>query len=166
MGCSVSQTARGHRSTILYVNHRPASTWAHFRQPRNRVRHQGRPYSDELYLTEGRRTPHRTKVAEKEPERSVNLMQTASAPGNRCGPSGKMTDHYLACAPKELPIAQGQSLRCRILDRIRRFFRPIFRRPFPVFFVPTQISYSFCFAKSGLLLPALNKSKHTILYPL
>ena len=28
-------------------------------------------------------------------------------------------------------------LRWRILDRIRRFLRPIFRRPFPVLFVPT-----------------------------
>ena len=27
-------------------------------------------------------------------------------------------------------------LRCRILARIRRFLRPIFRRPLPVFFVP------------------------------
>jgi hypothetical protein len=27
-------------------------------------------------------------------------------------------------------------LRCRILARIRRFLRPIFLRPFPVFFVP------------------------------
>ena len=31
-------------------------------------------------------------------------------------------------------------LRCRILDRIRRFLRPILRRPFPVFFVPTVFS--------------------------
>ena len=29
-------------------------------------------------------------------------------------------------------------LRCRILDRIRRFLRPSFSRPFPVFFVPTR----------------------------
>lgn len=31
-------------------------------------------------------------------------------------------------------------LRCRILERIRRFLRPILRRPFPVFFVPTIFS--------------------------
>lgn len=37
-------------------------------------------------------------------------------------------------------------LRCRILARIRRFFRPTFRRPFPVFFVPTE---------SLLLLPGI-----------
>ena len=29
-------------------------------------------------------------------------------------------------------------LRCRIFARMRRFLRPILRRPFPVFFVPTQ----------------------------
>ncbi len=29
-------------------------------------------------------------------------------------------------------------LRCRIFARMRRFFRPIFRRPFPVFFDPTE----------------------------
>ena len=31
-------------------------------------------------------------------------------------------------------------LRWRILDRMRRFFRPTLRRPFPVFFVPTRVS--------------------------
>ena len=35
------------------------------------------------------------------------------------------------------PLLVYQSLRCRILERIRLFFLPIFRRPFPVFFVPT-----------------------------
>ncbi len=30
--------------------------------------------------------------------------------------------------------------RCRILARLRRFLRPIFRRPFPVFLVPTERS--------------------------
>ena len=29
-----------------------------------------------------------------------------------------------------------QDLRCRILERFRRFFRPSFRRPLPVFFTP------------------------------
>lgn len=29
-------------------------------------------------------------------------------------------------------------LRCRTLARMRRFFRPTFRRPFPVFLVPTN----------------------------
>jgi len=31
-------------------------------------------------------------------------------------------------------------LRCLIFARMRRFFRPILRRPFPVFLVPTQFS--------------------------
>lgn len=34
-------------------------------------------------------------------------------------------------------------LRCRILDRMRRFLRPILRRPFPVFLLPTQCSVRF-----------------------
>ena len=34
-------------------------------------------------------------------------------------------------------------LRCRILDRMRRFLRPILRRPFPVFLLPTQDSVRF-----------------------
>ena len=33
--------------------------------------------------------------------------------------------------------ADGYFLRCRIFARIRRFLRPILRRPLPVFFVPT-----------------------------
>jgi len=31
-------------------------------------------------------------------------------------------------------------LRWRILERMRRFLRPSFRRPLPVFFVPTRDS--------------------------
>ena len=34
--------------------------------------------------------------------------------------------------------SSDQSLRCRILERMRRFFLPIFRRPFPVLFVPIE----------------------------
>ena len=37
----------------------------------------------------------------------------------------------------ELQIGGGYRLRWRILARMRRFFRPTLRRPFPVFFVPT-----------------------------
>jgi hypothetical protein len=42
-------------------------------------------------------------------------------------------------APKRLrpPV---HFFRWRILARIRRFLRPSFRRPFPVFFVPTRSS--------------------------
>ena len=44
---------------------------------------------------------------------------------------------------KQCEPAQGRKiyfLRWRILDRIRRFLRPIFRRPLPVFLDPTQFS--------------------------
>ena len=37
------------------------------------------------------------------------------------------------------PITRRAYLRCRIFARMRRFLRPIFLRPFPVFFVPTAL---------------------------
>jgi hypothetical protein len=39
-------------------------------------------------------------------------------------------------------IVENYFLRWRIFERIRRFFRPNFRRPLPVFFVPTHYSVS------------------------
>lgn len=42
------------------------------------------------------------------------------------------------------PRGETYFLRCRILERMRRFLRPNFRRPFPDFFVPTQSSWGFC----------------------
>lgn len=41
------------------------------------------------------------------------------------------------------PRGETYFLRCRILERMRRFLRPNFRRPFPDFFVPTQSSWGF-----------------------
>lgn len=38
------------------------------------------------------------------------------------------------------PNSQNYFLRWRILARMRRFLRPILRRPFPVFLVPTRES--------------------------
>jgi len=41
-------------------------------------------------------------------------------------------------------LGKAYFLRCRILARIRRFLRPIFRRPLPDFFVPTRPSGGLC----------------------
>lgn len=49
-------------------------------------------------------------------------------------------DGRVAGGELRLPRVTKRYLRCRILDRIRRFLRPIFRRPFPDFFVPTSCS--------------------------
>jgi len=37
-----------------------------------------------------------------------------------------------------LNLATSDYFLCRILARMRRFLRPIFRRPLPLFFVPIQ----------------------------
>jgi len=39
-----------------------------------------------------------------------------------------------------LQLATDYYFRCRILARLRRFLRPILRRPFPVLLVPTERS--------------------------
>lgn len=41
-------------------------------------------------------------------------------------------------SPQRPATTRSDYLRCRIFERMRRFLRPILRRPFPVFFVPTH----------------------------
>lgn len=59
-----------------------------------------------------------------QPDRAGGNMKPDTSPGSRS-------------ERKDTEKTKNQSLRCRIFDRIRRFFRPNFLRPFPVFFVPT-----------------------------
>jgi hypothetical protein len=46
-------------------------------------------------------------------------------------------DWHVCTAPSSLSCPDAYFLRWRIRDRMRRFLRPIFRRPFPVFLTPT-----------------------------
>jgi hypothetical protein len=48
-----------------------------------------------------------------------------------------------------LRLATDYYFRCRILARLRRFLRPILRRPFPVLLVPTERSVQ---AKKGQIV--------------
>jgi len=48
-----------------------------------------------------------------------------------------------------LQLATDYYFRCRILARLRRFLRPILRRPFPVLLVPTERSVQ---AKKGQIV--------------
>ncbi len=58
-----------------------------------------------------------------------------------CGPTSKSSLRGAACGQSPEKICGAKDyLRCRIRDRMRRFLRPSFRRPFPVFLTPTRYS--------------------------
>jgi len=80
---------------------------------------------------------------EKRTIRTTGTAQIPSAASRAARTiNGTRSDRGDATAPgwRRRSERSAGYLRCRILDRMRRFLRPILRRHFPVFLLPTQCS--------------------------
>ena len=94
------------------------------------------------------RPPFRTATPpQKQGFRALPTLNESSAAGNaRLEPARKpfwastISVHRQGSPTGSRSVRMETYLRCRIRDRIRRFLRPSFRRPLPVFLTPTRHS--------------------------